>query len=158
MSTTVVARAGTNAALARYQPGIEDVDGPPRGGLVQGVRIAVLGPLEVDADENIGGLMLSVRGGKLGYDVDDGLVVRSLAEPDAAEVRLSGPEAGLSGIGFSPDGRTLCSRGQRAAAVGPGGRSFVRAICDRATAAGLGGEPLPDGVTRRADSGELRRR
>jgi hypothetical protein len=48
MSETVVAPAGTGRAPARYQPGIGGVDGYRGEGHIRGVRIAVLGPLEVD--------------------------------------------------------------------------------------------------------------
>ena len=47
-STTVVAPAGTGAAPTGYQPGIRAVDAVPGEGHIRGVRIAVLGPLEVD--------------------------------------------------------------------------------------------------------------
>lgn len=45
---TVVALPGTGPAPGGYQPGIRTVDGVPAGGHIRGVRIAVLGPLEVD--------------------------------------------------------------------------------------------------------------
>jgi DNA-binding SARP family transcriptional activator/WD40 repeat protein len=48
LSTTVVAPPGTGTAPAGYQPGIGTVDAVPAEGHIQGVRIAVLGPLEVD--------------------------------------------------------------------------------------------------------------
>ena len=84
----------------------------------------------IEENEGIGELMLSPTGGKLGYEVDNALVVRSLAEPDAPGLRLSGPEAGLNGIGFSPDGRTLYSRGGDRLLVWDlvGDRRFVRSV------------------------------
>ncbi|WP_345201531.1 BTAD domain-containing putative transcriptional regulator [Fodinibacter luteus] len=90
---------------------------------VRGREIALLDPERltvkstIQEDGGIDGLVLSPRADKVGYTVDDTLVVRSLADPDAAPSRLSGAEAGFNGIGFSPDGRTFYSRG--------GGRLWV---------------------------------
>ena len=64
-----------------------------------------------EEDEGIGELTFSPMGEQLGYEAgEDTLVVRSLADPDAPGLRLS-PKRGPGGIGFSPDGRTLYSRG-----------------------------------------------
>ena len=46
--TAVVPRGGTGRQPAGYQPGIGGVDAVPVGVHIRGVRIAVLGPLEVD--------------------------------------------------------------------------------------------------------------
>ena len=81
--------------------------------VVRDPQVALLDPerLTVEAvieeNEGIGGLMLSPTGGMLAYQVDNALVVRSLAEPDAAGLRLSGPEAGSTGSASAPTGNAL---------------------------------------------------
>ena len=118
--TSVFLLDAASGRVLRSAPNIDEIALSTDGSTLAAVRgreIALLDPEQltvksvIEENESIGGLMLSPRGGKLGYEVDDALVVRSLSEPDAAGLRLSGPEGGLNGIGFSPDGRTLYSRG-----------------------------------------------
>ena len=120
-------------------PGMGEIALTPDGSTLVVVRdrhIALLDPERltvtavIEENEGISELMLSPTGGMLGYEVDNALVVRSLAEPDAPGLRLSGPEAGLNGIGFSPDGRTLYSRGGDRLLVWDlvGDRRFVRSV------------------------------
>jgi WD40 repeat protein len=124
--------------VLRSAPDIEEIALSADGATLAAVRgrqIVLLDPERltvksvIEENEGIGGLMFSPRGEKLGYEVDNALVVRSLAEPEAG-VRISGPEAGLSGIGFSPDGRTLYSRGGDRLLVWDlvGDRRFVRSV------------------------------
>ena len=91
-------------------------------------RLTVTSVIEEDA--GVGELMFSPTGEKLGYEAgDDTLVVRSLADPDASTVRLS-PKRGPGSIGFSPDGRTLYSRGDDRLLMWDlvGDRRFVRSL------------------------------
>jgi WD40 repeat protein len=125
--------------VIRSAPGIQEIALSADGSTLAAVRGREVALLDaerltlksaIEEDGDIDELMLSVRGGKLGYTVDNTLVVRSLAEPDAAGLRISGPEAGLTGIGFSPDGRTLYSRGGGRVLVWDlvGDRRFVRSV------------------------------
>ena len=84
----------------------------------------------IEEEGAVDGLMFSPTGEQLGYEVSNALVVRSLADPDDAGVRLSGPGGGLSGIGFSPDGQTLYSRGDDRLWAWDlvGDRRFVRSL------------------------------
>jgi len=63
----------------------------------------------IKEDGVIGGdLAISATGDKIGYAVDDVLVVRALSDPDAAGVRYPlGDKIAPSGIAFSPDERTV---------------------------------------------------
>lgn len=91
-------------------------------------RLTVRSVIEEDA--GVGELTFSPTGEQLGYEVgEDTLVVRSLADPDASGVRLS-PKRGPGGIGFSPDGRTLYSRGDDRLLTWDlvGDRRFVRSV------------------------------
>ena len=56
-------------------------------------------------------MAFSPKGDRLGYSVDGILVVRSLAEPGPAGIRLDGLGSAPNDIGFSPDGRTLYGAG-----------------------------------------------
>lgn len=89
MSTTVVAPTGTGAAPDRYQPGIGDVDGTCTEGHIQGVRIAVLGPLEVDE----GRTLLSPR---------DQVVLEALAARPGETVRAEALAEALWGEQLPP--------------------------------------------------------
>ena len=84
----------------------------------------------IEEDGAVDGLMFSPKGEHLGYEVSNGLVVRALADPDDAGVHLSGLGGRLDGIGFSPDGRTLYSRGDDRLWVWDlvGDRRFVRSL------------------------------
>ncbi len=86
----------------------------------RGRQIALLDPDRltvksvIEEDGTVGGPMaFSPQGDQLGYSVDDILVVRSLAEPGPAGIRLDGLGSSPNDIGFSPDGRTLYSAGGR---------------------------------------------
>ena len=70
----VVAGGGTGASSARYQLGIGGVDAVPAEGHIRGVRVAVLGPLEVDE----GRILLAPR---------DQVVLEALAARDGAAAR-----------------------------------------------------------------------
>jgi WD40 repeat protein/DNA-binding SARP family transcriptional activator len=66
----------------------------------------------IEEDGTVGGPMaFSPNGDRLGYSVDGILVVRSLAEPGPAGIRLDGLGSSPNDIGFSPDGRTLYGAG-----------------------------------------------
>ncbi|MEO6413911.1 MAG: BTAD domain-containing putative transcriptional regulator, partial [Pedococcus sp.] len=118
-------------------PGTGEIALSPDGStlaVVRGQQVALLDPVRltvksvIEEDAGIGELMFSPTGEQLGYEVgEDTLVVRSLADPDASGVRLS-PKVGPGGIGFSPDGRTLYSRGDDRLLVWDlvGDRRFVR--------------------------------
>lgn len=77
-----------------------------------------------------GDLAISATGDKIGYAVDDVLVVRALSDPDAAGVRFPlGDKIAPSGIAFSPDGRTVYATrvdGLLLAWDTAGDRQFVR--------------------------------
>ena len=91
-------------------------------------RLTVKSVFEEDAV--IGELTFSPTGKELGYEAgDDTVVVRSLADPNAPGLRLS-PKRGPGGIGFSPDGRTLYSRGDDRLLMWDiaGDRRFVRSV------------------------------
>jgi DNA-binding SARP family transcriptional activator/WD40 repeat protein len=123
----------------RSAPGGGDAALSPDGStlaVVRGSQIALLDPERltvksvIEEEAGIGELMFSPTGEKLGYEAgDDTLVVRSLADPDASGVRLS-PKRGPGGIGFSPDGRTLYSRGDDRLLMWDlvGDRRFVRSL------------------------------
>src|SRR4051794_6838107 len=74
MSMAVVAGCGTGAHSAGYQLGIGGVDAVPAEGHIGGVRVAVLGPLEVDE----GRILLAPR---------DQVVLEALAARPGATVR-----------------------------------------------------------------------
>ena len=84
----------------------------------------------IEEEGAVDGLMFSPKGEHLGYEVNNGLVVRALADPDDAGVHLSGLGGRLNGIGFSPDGQTLYSRGDDRLWVWDlvGDRRFVRSL------------------------------
>ena len=92
-------------------------------------RLTVKSVIEEDGVVE-GSPIFSPKGDQLGYSVENALVVRSHADPDAAAVRLGGPESNRDGIGFSPDGRTLYSRGDDRLLVWDlvGDRRFVRSV------------------------------
>jgi WD40 repeat protein/DNA-binding SARP family transcriptional activator len=89
MSMTVVARTGSGAAPTRYQPGIGAVDAVPGEGHIQGVRIAVLGPLEVDE----GRILLAPR---------DQVVLEALAARPGETVRADSLADALWGDHLPP--------------------------------------------------------
>ncbi|KAB7745695.1 hypothetical protein GA707_07275 [Nostocoides sp. F2B08] len=126
-----------SGSVLRSAPDIGPIALTADGSVLVGVRgrqIALLDPelltvtSVIEENEDIDGLMLSPRGGMLGYGVDGALVVRSLTDPDQGGLRLTGAESG--GIGFSPDGRTLYSRGGERLLVWDlvGDRRFVRSL------------------------------
>ena len=104
--------------------------------LLDAGSLTVKSVLEVESGAD--GLFFSPSGGQLGYTVEDAVVVRSVADPDAAEVRLGMPEGGHDAFGFSSDGRTLYTLAGGAATDGVPGtllewdladdRRFVRSV------------------------------
>jgi DNA-binding SARP family transcriptional activator/WD40 repeat protein len=89
LSTTVVAPTGTGTAPSGYQPGIRGVDGVPAEGHIRGVRIAVLGPLEVDE----GRILLAPR---------DQVVLEALAARPGETVRAEAIAEALWGERLPP--------------------------------------------------------
>ncbi|MFW5471631.1 BTAD domain-containing putative transcriptional regulator [Knoellia sp. CPCC 206435] len=112
---TVSVPGGRKIASA---PATSDLTLSPDGatvGVVRGSQIALLDPERltvksvIDEDGGVDGIRFSPKGDKLGYSVDTTLVVRSIADPDAPGIRLTGSQKTANVIGFSPDGRTLYS-------------------------------------------------
>ncbi len=125
--------------VVRSAPNTGEIELSPDGAtlaVVGGRQIALLDSERltvksvIDEDGDVDGLVFSPKGDRLGYSVDDSLVVRSLADPDAAGLRTDDPEAAGTAMGFSPDGRTLYSRGVHRLLVWDtlGDRRFVRSV------------------------------
>src|SRR4051812_39098919 len=89
MSIPVVAGCGTGTPPVGYQLGIGVIDAVPVEGHIQGVRIAVLGPLEVDE----GRILLAPR---------DQVVLEALAARPGETVRAEALAEALWGEQFPP--------------------------------------------------------
>jgi DNA-binding SARP family transcriptional activator/WD40 repeat protein len=127
--------------VIRSAPGVHELALSGDGSTLAAVRdreVALLDPERltvrsvIEEDGIIEELVVSPTGEKVGYAVDGALVVRTLAEPETEAVRLVGSDGGAGAIGFSPDGRTLYSRGGERERLLmwdlEGDRRFVRSV------------------------------